>query len=172
MRHGCITNLILFYPAWSFSQSFRSLSFFQEIVWYPPPFYDWLSISCCLASRSKWFIPGSPPGRYFLCGTSHLSFLGCQRSVAKTRNSRWSFWGGVTRRSSFSKKRRFRKVVFPQLEGPTTKMLKGDLNVKPCSTQLMIQMKHMFFIQKLLFRSLQYLPRCPLLCHRYLQDHA
>ena len=60
MRHGYITNLILFYPAWSFSQSFRSLSFFQEIVWYLPPFYDWLSISCCLASRSKWFIPGSP----------------------------------------------------------------------------------------------------------------
>ena len=60
MRHGYITNLILFYPAWSFSQSFWSLSFFQEIVWYPPPFYDCLSISCCLASRSKWFIPGSP----------------------------------------------------------------------------------------------------------------
>ena len=60
MRHGYITNLVLFYPAWSFSQSFRSLSFFQEIVWYPPPFYDWLSISCCLASWSKWFIPGSP----------------------------------------------------------------------------------------------------------------
>ena len=60
MRHGYITKLILFYPAWSFSQSFRSLSFFQEIVWYLPPFYDWLSISCCLASRSKWFIPGSP----------------------------------------------------------------------------------------------------------------
>ena len=80
--------------------------------------------------------------------------------------------GGVTRRSSFSKKRRFRKVVFPQLEGPTTKMLEGDLNVKPCSTQLMIQMKHACFIQKLLFRSLQYLPRCLLLCHRCLQDHA
>ena len=59
MRHGYITKLILFYPAWSFSQSFWSLSFFQEIVWYLPPFYDWLSISCCLASRSKWFIPGS-----------------------------------------------------------------------------------------------------------------
>ena len=60
MRHGYITKLILFYPAWSFSQIFRSLSFFQEIVWYLPPFYDWLSISCCLASRSKWFMPGSP----------------------------------------------------------------------------------------------------------------
>ena len=39
---------------------FLVIVFFQEIVWYPPPFYDWLSISCCLASRSKWFIPGSP----------------------------------------------------------------------------------------------------------------
>ena len=36
----------------------------------------------------------------------------------------------------------------------------------------MIQMKHVCFIQKLLFRSLQYLPRCSLLCHRCLQDHA
>ena len=51
-------------------------------------------------------------------------------------------------------------------------MLEGDLNVKPCFTQLMIQMKHACFIQKLLLRSLQYLPRCPLLCHRCLQDHA